>query len=92
MSITHKPLINNLPLSYEQICDLETALVLAKAYLKSTHDSQPGIITDKIGKFEQLYNHVSQFNKSHAWTKTCYPPEIEKILSRYPNKTPTNTL
>lgn len=83
MSIQHKPLINNLPLSYEQICDLETALILARTYLKSTHDEDPaGIINDKIAKYTQLYNHISDFNKSQKWTKIVYPPEIEKILNR----------
>jgi hypothetical protein len=81
MSIQYKPLINNLPLSYEQICDLETALILARAYLKSTHDSE-GIINDKISKYTLLYNHISDFNKKQKWTKIVYPPEIEKILSR----------
>jgi hypothetical protein len=80
VSIQHRPLINNLPLSYEQICDLETALILARAYLKSTHDQNPGIINDKIAKFAQLYNHVSDFNKKQTWTKCVFPPEIEKIL------------
>jgi hypothetical protein len=82
MSIQYKPLINNLPLSYEQICDLETALILARAYLKSTHDNNPGIISEKIIKFTALYNHISDFNKSQKWTKIVYPPEIEKILSK----------
>jgi hypothetical protein len=82
MSLQHKPLINNLPLSFEQICDLETALILARAYLKSTHDEKPGIINDKISKYTVLYNHISNFNKSHKWTKIVYPPEIEKILAK----------
>jgi adenylate kinase family enzyme len=79
--IQHKPLINKLPLSYEQTCDLETALVIAKAYLKATHDEQPSIIAEKIIKYEQLYNHISDFNKSQTWTKIVFPPEIERILS-----------
>ena len=83
MSIQYKPLINNLPLSYEQICDLETALILARAYLKSTHDESPGIINDKIVKYTQLYNHISDFNKSQKWTKCVFPPEIEKILRKH---------
>jgi adenylate kinase family enzyme len=82
MSIQHKPLINNLPLSYEQTCDLETALVLARAYLKSTHDENPGIINDKIAKYTQLYNRISDFNKKQTWTKIVFPPEIEKILQK----------
>jgi hypothetical protein len=80
MSMQHKALINNLPLSYEQTCDLETALILARAYLKSTHDEDPGIINDKIVKFTHLYNHISDFNKKQTWTKIVFPPEIEKIL------------
>ena len=80
--IQHKTLINNLPLSYEQTCDMETALILARAYLKSTHDENPGIITEKIAKYTQLYNLVSDFNKKSTWTKIVYPPEIEKILRK----------
>jgi len=80
--IQHKALINNLPLSYEQTCDLETALVIARAYLKSTHDDNPGIITEKTTKYTQLYNLVSDFNKKSTWTKIVYPPEIEKILRK----------
>lgn len=82
MSIQYKPLINNLPLSFNQTCDLETALILARAYLKSTHDENPGIINDKISKYTQLYNHITDFNKKQTWTKIIYPPEIEKILSK----------
>jgi adenylate kinase family enzyme len=81
MSIQYKPLINNLPLSYEQTCDLETALILARAYLRSTHDENPGIITEKIEKYTQLYNHISDFNRKQKWSKIIFPPEIEKILS-----------
>jgi hypothetical protein len=81
--IQHKPLINNLPLSYEQMCDLETALTLAKTYLKSAHDSDPtAIIPKTIARYEALYNHVSSFNHSHKWTKIVFPPEIEKILAK----------
>ena len=82
MSIQHKPLNNNLSLSYEQTCDIETALILARAYLKSTHDESPSIINEKIQKFTFLYNYISNFNKSQKWTKICFPPEIEKILAR----------
>lgn len=82
-AIQYKPLTNNLPLTYEQICNLETALALAKAQLKAAHDTDPeGIITKKIAQFDALYNHVSAFNKSHKWTQLVYPPEIERILAK----------
>jgi len=78
-TIQHKPLINNLPLSYEQTCDLETALVIAKNYLKSAHGSDPAeIIPKTLARYETLYSYISNFNRSHRWTEIVLPPEIEK--------------
>jgi hypothetical protein len=82
--LQYTPLINNLPLSYEQICDLETALVLAKVQLKTVNDADPdSLINQKIAKFDALYKHVSTFNQKGKWTKIEFPPEIERLLSNH---------
>jgi|WetSurMetagenome_2_1015567.scaffolds.fasta_scaffold65312_8 hypothetical protein len=86
MSLEHVPLKNNLLLSWKETCDLETALIIAKAHLRAANDSNQGIITEKIMAFDNLYNYISNFNKNQKWTKIVFPPEIEKILSEREGK------